>query len=197
MNKICDFYNENAASYSTQSLGLIPLNAWNAFESYIVQNAHILDAGCGVGRDSKHFMDKGYKVTYMDGSIAMVRQAEQTTGHKVIHCLFDDIDEIGRYDAIWCYASLLHVHKHKLDETLSRIQIALKNKGVLFMCFKHGEWDGLDAHKRYYYDLNDARFSALELDSKGWKIERKCLEPCPLLALPKRPDWYSVILRKE
>lgn len=38
-------------------------------------NAHIIDLGCGSGRDSKAFINKGYKVTAVDGSKELAKIA--------------------------------------------------------------------------------------------------------------------------
>lgn len=34
---------------------------------YVEPGGHILDVGCGSGRDAKYFIDKGYQVTAFDG----------------------------------------------------------------------------------------------------------------------------------
>ena len=36
------------------------------FLQYLEPGAHILDAGCGSGRDTKVFMERGYQVTAFD-----------------------------------------------------------------------------------------------------------------------------------
>lgn len=38
------------------------------FLSYLRDGDNILDLGCGPGRDSKYFLEHGYKVTAIDGS---------------------------------------------------------------------------------------------------------------------------------
>ena len=43
-------------------------------------HAHILDLGCGSGRDSKAFLQQGYKVTAMDGSQVLCQLASETIG---------------------------------------------------------------------------------------------------------------------
>ena len=38
------------------------------FLSYLSAGSYILDFGCGSGRDSKYFLEKGYRVDAVDGS---------------------------------------------------------------------------------------------------------------------------------
>ena len=45
--------------------------ACEIFLSYLDPEARILDLGCGSGRDSRYFLDQGYKVTSVDGSVKL------------------------------------------------------------------------------------------------------------------------------
>ncbi|WP_412707499.1 methyltransferase domain-containing protein [Candidatus Rickettsia kedanie] len=45
----------------------------------------MLDAGCGVGRDTKYFLGQGYQVTAFNGSSEMVKLATKETGIDVLH----------------------------------------------------------------------------------------------------------------
>lgn len=55
------FYNDNAEEYFEQTIkGDLEFN-YKEFLKHISENAYILDFGCGSGRDSKVFIDKGYK----------------------------------------------------------------------------------------------------------------------------------------
>nr|WP_233417568.1 class I SAM-dependent methyltransferase [Rickettsia conorii] len=46
---------------------------YKAFTSYLPEQAHIVDAGCGVGCDTKYFLSQRYQVTAFDGSTEMVK----------------------------------------------------------------------------------------------------------------------------
>jgi len=63
-----EYYNNNAEKYykNTVEVDMSPL--YKEFLKHIKENGHILDAGCGSGRDSLYFLKQGYEVTAIDGS---------------------------------------------------------------------------------------------------------------------------------
>lgn len=72
-----EYYNRNAKIYCDQTLvGNLQEN-YNKFLKHLPPNAYILDFGCGSGRDSKYFLDNGYKVKAIDGSIEMCKLASK------------------------------------------------------------------------------------------------------------------------
>jgi 2-polyprenyl-3-methyl-5-hydroxy-6-metoxy-1,4-benzoquinol methylase len=101
-------------------------------------NAHILDAGCGSGRDSKAFTSMGFRVTAIDASEEMVSLASQYSGLPVKLLRFQDLDFNEEFDAIWACASLLHVPRAEIDDVLTRLANAPKSGGIMYMSFKHG-----------------------------------------------------------
>lgn len=196
MNSTIQYYNNNKEAYVDLTVNVFPTEAWTVFESFLKDGDHILDAGCGAGRDSLYFLQQGYKVTSLDASKSMAEATEELTGQKVICQTFQNFNEYEKYDAIWCYASLLHLQQEEHEQVFQNFHNALKPNGILFMCFKHGENDGKDSLDRYFYDLNEDRFNAMNLESSGWSIEKQWIVECPMKQTPKRPDWYTVILRK-
>ena len=54
----------------TQNVDMAPLQ--QRFLARLPVGAHILDAGCGSGRDSKAFQEQGYRVTAFDASSRLV-----------------------------------------------------------------------------------------------------------------------------
>lgn len=49
----------------------------DAVERYVPRGGRLLDLGCGPGTDEEHFAVRGYRVTAIDWSPAMVRQARR------------------------------------------------------------------------------------------------------------------------
>src|SRR5690606_40278168 len=91
-------------------------------------NAHILDAGCGSGRDALAFQQLGYQISAFDASEPLAAHASQLLGVMVPVKRFADMDEIERYDGIWACASLLHVPENQLPDAFSRLWQALKDR---------------------------------------------------------------------
>ena len=67
-----EFYNINAKDFYERTVSLDIKNLYEPFLERIEKGAHILDAGCGSGRDTKYFLDQGYKVSAFDASSEMV-----------------------------------------------------------------------------------------------------------------------------
>lgn len=61
---------------------------------------HIFDFGCGSGRDTKYFLDKGYTVEATDGSMELCKIASEYTGIYVRQMLFEELDKSEKYDGI-------------------------------------------------------------------------------------------------
>ncbi len=153
-----DFYNHNAESYALQSLKADVSDLYTDFEECLDPGATILDLGCGSGRDSKHFIEKGFQVVPVDGSPEMCKFAESYID-KPVRCIrFSELDYKNAFDGIWACASLLHVPKKKLDAVMRKVVQALTPYGVLYASFKYGEGENdIDGrHFSYYneYDLD-------------------------------------------
>lgn len=134
-----EYYNENADDFYNATCGVDLSDIYKKFEKYLSQKAHILDAGCGSGRDSKYFLSKGYEVTAIDASREMAVRAKVLTGLDVREMYFQDIKDVEVYDAIWTCASLLHVPKKDIHEVLQTLINSLKVSGIWYMSFKHGD----------------------------------------------------------
>ena len=100
----------------------------NAFLEKLAPASYILDFGCGSGRDTAYFLSRGYQVDATDGSEELCRFASDYTGIKVKHQLFQELEEVEKYDGIWACASILHLAKCELLEVLHKMCRALKEK---------------------------------------------------------------------
>lgn len=138
MNSTIDFYNSNSEEYINSTKDTDMSDFYNKFLSYVKDRDRILDLGCGSGRDSKYFKSNGYEVTAVDGSVKMCDYVRNTLGIEVVNTTFDKIDFKSEFDGVWACASLLHIDYTEIDEVLEKIKLALKDNGILFMCFKYG-----------------------------------------------------------
>ena len=86
----------------------------------------ILDLGCGSGRDTKYFVDLGYKVNAIDASKEMVRLASIKSGLEVKHMSFELFSPDLQYDGIWACASLLHVEPKALKSMFVHIGLMFR-----------------------------------------------------------------------
>ncbi|KZZ78007.1 hypothetical protein A3765_08470 [Oleiphilus sp. HI0130] len=148
-----DYYEANADEFftSTKDVDMSPL--YEKFLPHIPKGGHILDAGCGSGRDSKYFLDQGYKVTAIEPAEALRKLASEFIRQPVEQRTFQEINEQETYDGIWACASLLHVPRSELNEVFEKLFSALKPRGVLYCSFKYGEIER-EKEGRFFNDMN-------------------------------------------
>ena len=187
------YYKDNSREFfdSTVIADVSPL--YERFLKYLPAGAHILDLGCGSGRDTKAFLDRGYFVDAVDGSEELCALAGEYTGIEIKCMDFTAIDCKEQYDAIWACASLLHIPSEQLPGLFARLKEALRQGGVFYMSFKYGDFEG-ERDDRFFNDMTSDKFHPI-------------LEQVPELALveewesedvrrEKMVHWYNVILRK-
>ena len=133
------------------------------------RNIHILDAGCGSGRDAKAFLDAGCQVTAMDASIKICEEAEKLLNKQVLRLSFEELIFRQEFDGIWECASLLHVSYKEIDDVLKRLWNALKKDGILYASFKYGDGERV-VKERFFYDYNEVTLKELMIKN-GFCIE--------------------------
>ena len=161
--KTIEYYNSNAEGFYESTVNADMNAQYNLFEKYLDDGAHILDCGCGSGRDSKHFLENGFEVTAIDGSEELCKKASALTGLEVKHMYFQDLNFDNEFNGVWACASLLHVKKDELPDVLAKIAKALRDGGVLYVSFKYGTFSG-ERNGRFFTDLDDESFETLIAD---------------------------------
>lgn len=126
MDKTLEYYNRTAQDYTADTLHADVSGLYPFFLTHLPPNATILDLGCGPGRDSKCFLEKGYRVLSIDGSEELCKIASTHTGQPVLCQTFEALDYTQEFDGVWACASLLHVPKTRLPKVLENISRALK-----------------------------------------------------------------------
>ncbi len=143
------YYEDQAAEYCAQTQNWDVAKLHTLFEKYLPQNAYILDFGCGSGRDSKHFLEQGYRVRATDGSTAICKLASEYIGQEVNHLLFNQLDDKNTYDGIWACSSILHIERENLPDIFTKMLRALKPGGVIYTSFKVGDGSKIKEGKLY------------------------------------------------
>lgn len=153
-----NYYDTRADAFFAETKGVNMAPLHQRFLARLPVGAHILDAGCGSGRDSKAFKEQGYRVSAFDASARLVELARQHTGLPVEHRSFADVSEIAAYDGIWACASLLHLPEDALNDAMQRLWQALKPDGVLYLSFKYGDGER-ENNGRYFIDATENRLA--------------------------------------
>lgn len=194
MDKTLSYYNTNTSSFieSTQSVQMT--EAWNRFTSKLSPASRILDFGCGSGRDTKYFLEHGFKVDATDGSSELCAAASKFTGITVKQVLFQDWKSEPKYNGIWACSSILHLSKSELKQVIGNIKDALQPSGIFYTSFKYGNFEG-ERNGRYFTDLTEASFAELIKEVTGFEIVEEWITSD---VRPGREEekWLNVILRK-
>lgn len=158
--KTIDYYNKHAEEFTASTFEVDMESLYQPFLAELPEGARILDVGCGPGRDTLAFKNKGYQVDAIDYSEELVKKATQLTGIPVRLQSFYEIDADQAYDGIWACASLLHCERTRLKEVIGKLLSALKPNGMLYMSFKYGNGDR-QKDGRQFTDLDEVQAKAL------------------------------------
>ena len=194
-NQTLNYYDQNALSFSESTLHVDFTETQQAFLNCLPSHAQILDFGCGAGRDARYFLEQGCKVTAVDGSEALCKIASEYTGIPVKQMLFQDLDEIEKYDGIWACASILHLKKTELSNVLVKMKKALKQQGIIYTSFKYGDYEGM-RNGRYFTDFTEESFINFMEDVDEIVIEKTWVTG-DVRAGRGDERWLNLILRKK
>lgn len=134
-----DYYNAYADTFFKDTINLSMAEIYKKFLAMVPVGGHILDVGCGSGRDTKAFIQQGYRVTAYDASKELVKRASNYTGMQVHTMTFAEMPWIQKFDGVWACASFLHVAEENLFTILKNHWQALREGGAMYMSFKYGQ----------------------------------------------------------
>lgn len=187
------FYNNNADSFFNDTVKVDLSDLYENFTPLLQPQAKILDAGCGAGRDSKYFIEQGFKVTAFDASAELANKASEYIGIKVMDNTFANFKSSTKFDAIWACASLLHVPSSELSASFVNLAQQLKTAGIFYCSFKYGTND-IERNGRYFTNADEARLAQF-IENTGLEIKNSWVTGD---ARPNRQDekWLNAILVK-
>ena len=152
-NSTIDYYNRNAARYFNETVHADVSEIRDRFTQMLPPGGTILDLGCGSGRDSKAFIEQGFRVVAVDGSEELCKLAEEYIQQPVVCSDFLDYKPEETFDGIWACASLLHLTEEECHIVVDRLSKNLKPGGCFYMSFKMGEFEG-ERDGRFYRDVS-------------------------------------------
>ena len=194
-NITIEYYNENVDKFVNDTQDVVFCATQDLFLSYLNEGNSILDLGCESGRDTKYFLSKGYKVDATDGSEEICKVASDYTGINVKCLLFNELDEIDKYDGIWACASILHLDRDDLIDVFHRIARALKDNGILYTSFKYSEFEGM-RNGRYFTDFTIESFNEFQTNIPEFIIEKKWITS-DVRNGREDEKWLNLIMRKK
>lgn len=195
MDDTLQYYNQHAKAYVDSTRDVEFSQTQERFLQYLEPGAWILDFGCGSGRDTKYFRNRGFQVEAVDGSAEFVRIASEYTGINVRRMLFQDLDEVECYDGIWACSSILHLPCAELEVVLGKMARALRRRGIVYTSFKYGTEEG-ERSGRYFTNMTEAKMAGLLERIPVYDVEEMWVT---FDVRPGRGDerWLNMILRKR
>ena len=172
MGNTIDYYNENAKKFIDGTVAVDFKHIQDIFLELLPEHAIILDFGCGSGRDTKYFLERGYMVDAMDGSLELCKAASEYTDINVKHMLFQELNEKEKYDGIWACASILHIKKEELPEIIRKMSLAAKANGIIYLSFKYGDFEG-ERNGRYFTDMTEESMAKLLVGFPEFTVEKQ------------------------
>ncbi|MCH1940420.1 class I SAM-dependent methyltransferase [Holdemania massiliensis] len=193
--KTLSYYNINAKKFTDGTINVDFSKTQNRFLEMLDSSAAILDFGCGSGRDTKYFLEKGYYVDAIDGSEELCKIASVYTGIEVKCMLFQELDVMEKYDAIWACSSILHLSRMELVDVMGKMARAIKLNGLIYTSFKYGTFEG-ERNGRYFIDMNEDGIEALIKEVPEIEIVEIWITSD---VRPKRGEekWLNLFLRKK
>ena len=149
-----EYYEKNKSAFIDSTIGMDVSELYRLFEKLLVSGGKILDLGSGSGRDSRHFVERGFDVVALEPSPAMCFQTRMFAHIPVYELKAEKMQFSCEFDGVWACASLLHVPRDKQEDVLHRIADALKDGGILYASWKYGASDRI-SEGRTYCDMNE------------------------------------------
>jgi SAM-dependent methyltransferase len=172
-----DYYCRHYRAYHDETVAIDPAPFLGIFARHLSPGDHVLDVGCGSGRDLLWLQQKGLVVTGFERSPGLAGLARKNAGCRVVEGDFHTHDFAPlAVDAILMTGALVHVPHDDLPDVLGNILLALKPaspRRIVYLSLKEGEGSAADNRGRLFYfwqetDLADL-LSGLGMEPLGFK----------------------------
>ncbi|MCD6211861.1 MAG: methyltransferase domain-containing protein, partial [Sulfurovum sp.] len=131
MHKTLSYY-ENNAKYLTQRYESAKVdNIHSLLLNTFPAKSYLLEIGCGSGRDAGFMHRNGYDVLAIDGSREMIAEAKrchpELEGSLEVMKIPNELHfESSSFDGVYCIATLMHLDKSAIDQTIEKVAMILK-----------------------------------------------------------------------
>ena len=188
-------YDRQARAFDAgRGRGLFERNWLERFTDGLVGGAHVLDLGCGAGEPiAAWLMERGYRVTGLDFSLAMLALAQQRwPGGDWRVGDMRKLDLPERFDGIIGWNSFFHLTPDEQRACLPRLAAHLTPGGMLMLTVgtSEGEVTGTVGDEQVYHaSLSPAEYASL-LEANGMQL-------CAYVATDKTCNDHSVLLAQR
>ncbi len=194
-NNTLGYYDNHADEFYKSTVNVEFITMQERFLAKLKKSSCILDFGCGSGRDTKYFLERGYNVEAIDGSTELCKLASAYTGIEVKNMFFQELSEVDKYDGIWACSSILHLPIVELAGVMRKMVVALKENGIIYTSFKYGTFAG-ERNGRFFTDMTEETFADFLTEIDDLEVEEQWTTSD---VRPGRGEekWLNLILRKR
>lgn len=121
----------------------------DTFASYIPKGGTIFELGSASGRDARYLSSKGYMCLCTD-IIPEALQKLSQEGFETAEYDFRNepkAEWVGKFDAVFANAVLLHAPQSVFENTLKNISIILNKKGVVAFSLQSGDGEKIESDR--------------------------------------------------
>ncbi len=136
-SKTCKYYQEHAKRLCCryESSGMSKLH--KLLESSFHRGDNLFEIGCGSGRDALFMLNSGFKITACDCSLEMIKQAKihhPKLANNLLHLNIPSelVDLEKTFKGVYSIATLMHLTKFEINQTIQSISGLLLRGGKLF-----------------------------------------------------------------
>lgn len=110
----------------------------NRFALYLESGSLVLDVGCGPGFDAELLRERGYRVVGVEFSSQMIKVGRRHFPSIFIRADMEHLPFTPGIDGLWVNASLLHIERDAVSQTLQGFNRILKTNGILYVSVQRG-----------------------------------------------------------
>ena len=164
MHKTLSYYENNAKHLSHRYESAKVDNIHTLLLNIFPPKSYLLEIGCGSGRDASFMYQNGYNILAIDGSREMIAEAKRCHPElvgklEVIKIPNELFFEPSSFDGVYCIATLMHLDKNEIDQTIEKVATILKTNGKFFFSVSLQRDDvdneGKDEKGRYFTTISE------------------------------------------
>ena len=159
-------YDQHAEYFFKKHGDFEPIEALLEFQRFVYPGSRVLDAGCGLGRDTDYLGKHGYPDSIgLDMSLGMLTVGGKSAGFH-FPAVQGDFRELPfathSFDGIWAVASIIHIPRSNVVNVLREFKRTLKPGGHVYISIiKYNSSISKDKEER---DPGET-----DVDQRGWR----------------------------
>lgn len=181
--KTLSYYDNNAEEWAKAHHGFEPESFWKDWMKKLhklLPSGKVLEIGSGTGKDASNLITLGYDYVGTDASKGLLKIAQERNPNADfknlrVQDLKDNFNE-NEFDGFWTAATLLHIPKDEIEDSLQNIHTVVKNGGIGFISIKQGEGELEDETGRLFSYHTQDGFADL-LIKNGFEVIEKDIQP--------------------